>query len=101
AARRGSRQPRRSWPRSLAGQVVLVEDALVEPGCQADVVDVALLEMDPAAELAAGDVRVLADQGLQQVRLLDRDRTARRGHVEMGGDVSPEARHAAGASGEV
>ena len=58
-------------------QVVLVEDALVEARRQADVVDVALLHVDAAAELAARDVRVLADQRLQQVRRLDRDRAAR------------------------
>jgi hypothetical protein len=62
-----------AWP-SLAGQLVLVEDALVEARGQAHVVDVALLEVDPAAQLAARDVRVLADQRLEQVRRLDRDR---------------------------
>src|SRR5690349_15043955 len=80
--------------RSLAGEVVLVEDALVEPGREADVVDVALLEMDAAAELATRDVRVLPDQRLEQVGRLDGDRAAGPGHVEVGADVAAEVRQA-------
>ena len=60
--------PRRAPGRSLAGQLVLVEDALVEARREADVVDVALVEVDAAAQLAARDVVRLAQQALEQVR---------------------------------
>ena len=70
----GRADDRSSVAASLAGQLVLVEDALVEAWGQADVVDVALLHVDAAAQLAARRVRVLADQRLEQVRRLDRDR---------------------------
>src|SRR5207247_7166078 len=85
--------PRRSgrWSRSLPRQLVLVEDALVEARRQADVVDVALLEMDPAAELTAGNVVALPDQGLQEMRRLDRDRAPHTGHVEVRAVVPPQA----------
>ena len=54
---------------SVLAQVVLVEDALVEAGGEADVVHVALLHVDAAAQLAAADVGVLADECLEQMRV--------------------------------
>src|SRR6187401_2802811 len=77
---------------SLAGQLVLVEDALVEARGQADIVHVALLHMDATTQLAARGVRVLPDQGLEQVRRLDRDRATAPGHVEMRADVAAQVR---------
>src|SRR5690606_7840840 len=71
---------------------VLVEDALVEERRQAHVVDVALIEVDAPTKLAAGDVRILADERLEQVRRLDGNRTPRPGHVEVRTDVPPEVR---------
>src|SRR6188474_2672047 len=59
--------------RSLLGELVLVEHALVEPWCEAHVVDVALVEVDATAQLATGDVARLPEQALEEVRRLDRD----------------------------
>ena len=78
------------------GQVFLVEDALVEARREAHVVDVALLEMDAAAQLAARRRGVLAHQGLQEVRRMDRDRAARAGQEEVRADVAPQVRQAEG-----
>src|SRR5450759_4622743 len=82
---------RRPPPHSLV-QVVLVEDALVEAGPEAHVVHVPLLHVDTAAKLASRDGLVLADQGLEEVRRLDRNGTADACHVEVRADVAPQAR---------
>src|SRR5450759_325329 len=82
---------RRPPPRSLV-QVVLVEDALVEAGPKAHVVHVPLLHVDTAAKLASRDGLVLADQGLEEVRRLDRNGAADAGHVEVRADVAAQAR---------
>src|SRR4029078_4939533 len=77
---------------SLARQLVLVEDALVEAGGEADIVDVALLHVDAAPELATRRVGVLPDERLEEVRRLDRDRATAAGHVEVGADVAAQVR---------
>ena len=61
---------------STTRQVVLVEDALVEPRREADVGHVALFEVDAATQLAAADGRVLAHERLEQMWRLDGDRPA-------------------------
>jgi len=82
--------------RSVPAELVFVEDALVEARRQADVVDIALLQVDTAPQLAARDVLVLTDQRLQQVRCLDGDCAARARHVEMRADVAPQVRQSEG-----
>src|SRR4051812_4590252 len=84
---------------SLLRELVLVEHALVEPGREADVVDVALVEVDAAAQLAARDVVGLAQQPLEEMRRLDRDRATAAGHVEVGADVAAKRWQAEAATG--
>ena len=60
--------PPAARPGSTAAQLLLVEHALVEARREAHVVDVALLEVHAAAQLAARDDAVLADDALEQVR---------------------------------
>lgn len=78
----------------MGGEVFLVEHALVEARRQADVVDVPPLQMDAAAQLATRRGGVLANQGLQEVRGVDRDGATQTGQVEVRTDVAPEVRQA-------
>src|SRR6185503_6497330 len=86
---------------STGAQLLLVEHALVEAWREADVIDVALLEVDATAQLAARDDALLADDALEQVGRLDGQGAAGAGHVEVRADVAPQVRQAerAGAPG--
>ncbi len=80
--------------RQNESDLFLVEDALVEARREADIGDVAGVEVDTAAHLAACDGAVLTHVGLEQMGGLDGDGTAWAGHEEVRTDVAPQVRQA-------